>query len=473
VALGALQRMGATAVPALVDLLGAKHVDVRRLAAALLAGIPVNDKMVIVGLGYATKDADYQVRLSALQALQNRGTLAKLAEPYVSALLVDFDPKIRVAAFHTLRNLGVDPRPGLKKALGNADAKVRINTASLMSELNLEVDLAEPILLEGIKLKDQAIKMQAAHALSLRGLKADEVLPIFIANLDNEEAGLRKQAAEAIARYGAKASKAAPALIAALDDADDGVRSAALAAVRQVGADAKTLFPAMIKLLRKKNDPLHGAAAQVVFQVGPDAVGEITALLKSEESPALRLTCLQTLAMVGPRAKDAAGELVKALGDPAPRARMAAARALGNIGPDAKTALDALAKAEKDDDANVKQIAAAAIAQIRADPNQKEFVVKGVLTPGDPFDRVRNGCFHVVHTYRMKAGQTYTIDLVSPWDNYLRLENAQGTELAQDDDSGGNLNARIVFRAPEDGWYRIIVTSFANGASGDYTLRVR
>jgi hypothetical protein len=225
--------------------------------------------------------------------------------------------------------------------------------------------------------------------------------------------------------------------------------------------------------LRKKDDPLHGAAAQVVFQVGPDAVGEITNLLKSEESPALRLTCLQTLAMVGPRAKDAVDVLTKALTDPAPRARIAAARALGNIGPDAKAALDALAKADKDEDANVKQIAAAAIAQIRADPNQKEFEVKGVLTPGDPMDRVRNGCFHVVHTYRMKAGQTYTIDLNSPWDNFLRLENAQGQQLAQDDDSGGNLNARLVFQAPADGWYRIIVTSFAGGASRNYTLRVR
>ena len=73
----------------------------------------------------------------------------------------------------------------------------------------------------------------------------------------------------------------------------------------------------------------------------------------------------------------------------------------------------------------------------------------------------------------MKAGTTYTIDLNSQWDNYLRLENAQGVQLAFDDDSGGFPNARIVFRAPEDGWYRIIVTSFAGGASGPYTLRVR
>ena len=45
-----------------------------------------------------------------------------------------------------------------------------------------------------------------------------------------------------------------------------------------------------------------------------------------------KLVCLQMLAMVGPPAKDAVDELVKALDDPSPRARMTAARALGNIG---------------------------------------------------------------------------------------------------------------------------------------------
>jgi hypothetical protein len=229
----------------------------------------------------------------------------------------------------------------------------------------------------------------------------------------------------------------------------------------------------MVKVLRGKDTVLHESAAQVIFQVGPEAVGEIAAMLNTEDAPALRLTCLQTLAMVGPPARDAVAELTKALGDPAPRARMTAARALGNIGPDAKSALAALAKAARDEDANVKQVAQAAIVQIQADPKQQEFQVQGVLTAGDPLDRVRGGCYHVVHTYPMKAGRQYTIDLTSPWDNYLRLENAQGQQLAQDDDSGGMLNARIVYSAPADGWYRIIVTSFDQKASGNYTLRVR
>ncbi|MBM4068523.1 MAG: HEAT repeat domain-containing protein [Planctomycetes bacterium] len=473
VALRGLQLMGATAVPALVDLLGNTHVDVRRSAALMLGTIPVNDKMVAIGLGFATRDKDFQVRRNALSSIQNLGPAAKQAEPYVSALLTDIDPQVRQQAFYTLRNLGVDPAPGLKKALANPDARVRINTASLMTALGMELALAEPILVEGLKAKDEALKMQAAHALSSRGLQADVVLPIFVAGLKNEIASVRLQAAQNISRYGVKASQATPALIDALDDADGSVRTQALSTLRAVGADGKTLLPAMLKVLRGKHTNLHDQAAQIVYQVGPDSVGEVIGLLRKEEAPALRQTFLQMLAMVGPPAKDAVEELVKALEDKSPRARMVAARALGNIGPDAKAALDALARAEKDDDGNVRAIAAAAREQIRADADRKEFKVQGVLTAGDPFDRVRTQHYQVVHTYRMKKGQTYTIDLQSPWDNYLRLEDARGRQLRQDDDSGGRLNARIVFPCQEDGWYRIIVTSYAARATGNYTLTVR
>jgi HEAT repeat protein len=472
-AVQALHKIGAPAIPACIDLLGAKHPDVRRTVAGFLGSMQVNDKALVVALGFATKDKDYQVRLNALNSIRQMGSLAKLAEPYVVALLTDIDPTLRLNAFHTLTALEVDPRPGLKKALANLDEAVRIKTASLMTELNLELELAAPILVEGLKHKDEALKMQAAHALSIRGLRENEVLPIFIAGLSNDLASVRRQAAESIARYGPKGAKAAPALIKALDDPDDAVVGQAMTTLNAVGGDPKTLFPAMVKVLRRDDTKLHAPAARIIYMVGPDAIEDIVDLLKKEKAAGIRLACLQTLAMIGPRAKDAVGELTRALDDPTARHRMTAARALGNIGPDAKAAVDRLTMAEKDDDANVRQIATAALTQIRSDPNKKEFVVQGVLTPGDPFDRVRAQMFHVVHTYPMKKGQRYQIDLNSTWDNYLRLENAQGAQLAFDDDSGGFPNARIIFDAPADGWYRIIVTSFAPNASGPYTLRVK
>jgi hypothetical protein len=57
-------------------------------------------------------------------------------------------------------------------------------------------------------------------------------------------------------------------------------------------------------------------------------------------------------------------------------------------------------------------------------------------------------------------------------DPYLVLTDAAGTKLDQDDDGGGDLNARIVFRAEKSGTYRIVATSY-NLGNGGFTLTVR
>ena len=313
-----LQEVGIPAVPAIVDLLGAKFVDVRRSAAQFLTGYPVNDKMVIIGLlGYATtKDADIEVRRTALAALQNRGPGAKLAEPYVSALLTDVDPQMRLQAFHVLQNLGVDARPGLKKALESTDPSIRINTASLMMALNFEPALAEPVLVEAMKTGDTAQKTQAAYTLAKRGMGAEVVIPIFLEGLKDKAPSVRRQSAEALANYGAKAREAAPVLTALLDDADDNVRGQAFGTLSAIGIEPKELFAASCKILRTRNDKLNAAAAAMFRRLGPTMLPEVLATLrgedaKSEDGAGLRLVCLQTLTMSGPGAKEAIVDLSK------------------------------------------------------------------------------------------------------------------------------------------------------------------
>ena len=70
------------------------------------------------------------------------------------------------------------------------------------------------------------------------------------------------------------------------------------------------------------------------------------------------------------------------------------------------------------------------------------------------------------------AANAYQIDLVSTaFDAYLRVLDKDGLELAFDDDSGGNLNARLVFTPPAAGPYRIVATSF-NTNLGDFELTI-
>jgi serine protease Do len=99
---------------------------------------------------------------------------------------------------------------------------------------------------------------------------------------------------------------------------------------------------------------------------------------------------------------------------------------------------------------------------------------KNKLTDSDPADKVRTGCRHQVHTFKLAAGDTYTLDLESPrFDAFLRLEDSAGKVLAQDDDSAGNLNARIVYKATKEDTVRIIVTTAVAGQTGPYRLAVR
>jgi hypothetical protein len=100
--------------------------------------------------------------------------------------------------------------------------------------------------------------------------------------------------------------------------------------------------------------------------------------------------------------------------------------------------------------------------------------VDGQIAQTDARDKVRQGSFCKVYKIALKAGKTYQIDMVSAQlDSYLRLEDAAGQQLAEDDDGGGFPNARIVFNCQKNGEYRIIATTFAPGATGAFTLTVQ
>lgn len=96
---------------------------------------------------------------------------------------------------------------------------------------------------------------------------------------------------------------------------------------------------------------------------------------------------------------------------------------------------------------------------------------EGELTPSS---LMRDGKYFRSYDVNLRLGRTYTIDMVSPqFDTFLILQNLQGQTVAQDDDSGEGLNARLRFQAPLDGTYRLIATSFNPRTQGRFTLFVR
>jgi len=98
--------------------------------------------------------------------------------------------------------------------------------------------------------------------------------------------------------------------------------------------------------------------------------------------------------------------------------------------------------------------------------------IDGRIAKEDPINISRNG-HENVFVVHLSPARTYTIDMRSKqFDTYLIVENMRGEQLAQDDDGGGNLNSRLTYRPPSEGYYRVIATTFAQNATGDYFLSI-
>ena len=87
-----------------------------------------------------------------------------------------------------------------------------------------------------------------------------------------------------------------------------------------------------------------------------------------------------------------------------------------------------------------------------------------------------------IHTVQLQSGKPAAISVESPkgpglFDTYVRILDAGGRELANDDDGGVDLNSLAVFTPPLTGTYSIKVSCFdveqMAVAVGDYVLVVR
>jgi len=98
--------------------------------------------------------------------------------------------------------------------------------------------------------------------------------------------------------------------------------------------------------------------------------------------------------------------------------------------------------------------------------------VDASMDAGTPTSALRGSA---AHWYRLEleAGQSVTATMTSDaFDTYLILVNELGESVISDDDSAGNLDARIVYTAPTAGTYTIVATTYSSGSTGAYTLEV-
>jgi len=105
----------------------------------------------------------------------------------------------------------------------------------------------------------------------------------------------------------------------------------------------------------------------------------------------------------------------------------------------------------------------------RADATQTQ---RGSLTRGD--EQLESGEFVDTYSYRWQARQRVTVELISSnFDGYLVLVPPSGDQIENDEaDDNDADRALIETDLTGSGTYKVLVTSYEPGETGDYTLRV-
>lgn len=194
-----------------------------------------------------------------------------------------------------------------------------------------------------------ALLLLVSVALPSMG-QADESTNVkqLIADLKKQEAVKKRKTVKQLSAMGTQAREAGPVMIALLEkDRDPLIRRGAAEALGNIGADRKASIKALAKAMNDDDAEVIATASASLSKFGKDAVPVFREGLVSKDNE-IRKQSAEALARIGPDAKEAVPELIKAFQTETPTPRKGNtikatyAAALGSIGPDAKAAIPVL-----------------------------------------------------------------------------------------------------------------------------------
>jgi HEAT repeat protein len=339
-ALGDIGPEAAAAVPALLAIL--RNDDevghFRSTASEALGNINVQPKEVVPALILALRNPDSHVRFMTVEALGRYGTQAgAAAEPLREALLQDADLSVRWNATGPLAK--VDPEgtiaiPALRQALQNDDDSLRTFAARAIGTFGEKAKDAAPLLLAN--LKDRHVRSRIAAAEALWRVKGNvkDTVPVLIRTIDQEPKPLVDQlwAANALATIGPAAKDAVPALRGLLKKLH--WPHAPAHALGNIGPDAEAAVPDLIEMLDSKDGRDRAHAAAALWKISRHPLGLPTLLAELRDPvDGSAYGAIVAAGEIGPPAKDAVPDLVKALSARILYERQAAREALERIDP--------------------------------------------------------------------------------------------------------------------------------------------
>jgi len=403
----ALVRMGAEAVPGLIEALKDESSQFRELAVHTLGELRLEAKAAIPTLIQTLKeDKNAIVREAAIIALEKIGVLefgdseakqraarilaqmgleAKAAIPALIQALND--ERTQGAAAEALGNLGLEAKaaiPALNQALNDDNARVRWTTIIALGKIVGDAELLIPLLKKALKDEEASVRKAAVEYLVVLGEepKAEDLLigqVLKDANVSTEIAELIKTLSEdyssvqnkdiAEAKLVKMGSKAVPALVAVLKSGDLEAAQNAASILGQMGVEAKAAIPVLITVLNHEDWDVGEAAAVALGRMGAEAKAAIPVLITAlkAEDLYLREAAARALGEIGVQTKVVVPALIVALKDEYANVPVSAAVALGRMGAEAKAAIPALITALNAEDLYLREAAANTLANIKPD----------------------------------------------------------------------------------------------------------
>jgi outer membrane protein assembly factor BamB len=174
-----IRRIGAGALPLLIELLEWKSVSIAREAVSVLIDLAPDTETAQPALARALNNEDLLVARDAARALGALGGRASSSVPQLVKALLHRDPAVRLYAAEALASIGSDAAkatPDLAKALHDPNPGVRWAASEALASIGPPAAAAVPELLEALKDDFLYVRICAASALGSIGSKTDAVL---------------------------------------------------------------------------------------------------------------------------------------------------------------------------------------------------------------------------------------------------------------------------------------------------------
>ena len=144
-----------------------------------------------------------------------------------------------------------DPLPAIRhqvtlaalQAMTNPIPSVRMAGASMLTYCSFAAEVAVPILIHGLKDRDEGVSRQCAAGLGQVTQRPVASIPPLIEALSDPRTSVRMLAASSLGRYHRQAKTAVPALLKARSDPKAVVRMAANKSLEMIDPETATSIP--------------------------------------------------------------------------------------------------------------------------------------------------------------------------------------------------------------------------------------